>query len=128
MQVRRVLGHIGQGVVDLIINGHLLVIEVFQRDFGTLAEGHCPIAVEGPPRVNTDRQRVDLAVLAPAACEKVAHRDFDRGLGFAIPVKTQNEVAGLIHGRGGHPDLLNRARTVDLAKREGRLSGYADVG
>ena len=46
------------------------VLEVLQGDLGTLAEPHRPVAVERAARVDTHGQRIDLAVLAPAAADR----------------------------------------------------------
>ena len=47
VEIGAVLGHLGQRVVDLVIDNEFLVAEVLHRDPGPLAEGHFPIAVEG---------------------------------------------------------------------------------
>ena len=83
-----------------------------------LAEGHRPVAVERAARIDAHGQRVDLAVLAPAAGEEVAHRHFDRRLGLAVPVEAEDVEPRLVERGGRHPDLLDRAGAVDLGQRE----------
>ena len=48
VKVRTVVGYLGQRVVDLVVEGHLLVAEVLECDPASLAEGHFPSGSMGP--------------------------------------------------------------------------------
>ena len=128
VEVGGVVRHVGQRVVDLVVE-HVMssfVADVLHGDLAALAEGHLPVAVEGAARVDADRQRGDLGVLAPAAGEEVADRAFDRGLRLAVPVDAQD---GEAPGAGGrHPDLLDGARALDVGHGEGLPGRDADGG
>ncbi len=128
MKIGRVGGHVGERIVDLKIEPHVIVVEVLHGDFGLLAEGHVPIAVQPTAWVETYGQRVDRAILAPTAGEEIAHRHFDRRLLFVVPVEPQDVVPGLGQRGRRHPDLLDRARAVDLRQREGRFLRDHDRG
>ena len=57
VEVGLVLRNFCQGVVDLVVQAHLLGgVDVLQRDTGFLAERHLPVAVEGAARIHADGQ------------------------------------------------------------------------
>ena len=99
MEVGGVLGHVGQRVVDLVIQDHRLVGDIGQRDAAALAERHLPVAVERGAGIDADRQRGDLGVLLPAAGEEVADRALHRGLLLVVPVNAQDRSSA--SGRSG---------------------------
>ena len=107
MEVGRIFRNIRECVIDLIIEGHLLLVQVFHGYLAAFAEGHNPVTVEGTSRIHTHRQRAYLSIFAPAAGKEIAHRNFDRGLFFTVPVEAQDRIAP-ISGRC-HPDLLDGA-------------------
>ena len=127
MQIRHVGGHLRERIVDLVVEGDGLVVEILDGDLRLLAERHVPVTVETAGGIDAYRQRIDLAELFPATREEVAHGRFDRGLRFAVPVETQDQQACLVDG-GRHPNLLNRAGALDLGERERRLSLDVDRG
>ena len=57
VEVGAILGHLGQGVVDLVVEKPATRsgAEVLDRDPGALAERHLPVAVESAGRVDRDR-------------------------------------------------------------------------
>ena len=59
MEICRVDRHIGQRVVDLVVDARLDLVEVGERDATVLAERHFPVAVEGATGIDADRQGVD---------------------------------------------------------------------
>ncbi len=118
-----VLRHVRQRVVDLVVERHVLVVEVLHRDLGALAEGHRPVGVERAARIDADGERVDLGVFAPAAGEEMAHRHFHGRRRLAIPIEAQDVKLRLVERGGCHPDLLDHAGAVDLAHGEGGFGG-----
>ena len=57
MEVGLVLRNFCQGVVDLVVQTHLLgSVDVLQRDTSFLAERHLPVTVEGAARIHADGQ------------------------------------------------------------------------
>ena len=126
MEVSGVSRHPGQRVVDLVIDCHVLLIPVLQRDPRFLAEGHLPVAIEGAARVHAHRQRVDLAILAPAAGEEIADGAFDRRLGLVVPIEAENRVPPITRGR--HPNLLDAAGAFDLSQGKRFPGGDMDRG
>lgn len=49
-------GNLGEGVIDLIVIGHRLLIPVFQGNAAIFPEGHLPVAVESAAGVDAHRQ------------------------------------------------------------------------
>ena len=69
-------------IVDLVVDPRILSRYVADRDAGTLAERHVPVAVQCAARVDANRQRRDLPMAAervtlPAGREEIAERAFD---------------------------------------------------
>jgi len=57
VEVGLVLRNFCQGVVDLVVQTHLLgSVDVLQRDTSFLAERHLPVTVEGAARIHADGQ------------------------------------------------------------------------
>ena len=102
------------------------VVEILDGDLRLLAEGHRPVAVQAAARVDADRQRADLGILAPAAGEQVAHRRLHRGLGLAVPIEAENVEPHPADVGAGDPYLLDRALAVDFRQRAGGVR--LDVG
>jgi hypothetical protein len=121
MEVRGVFRHIGQRVVDLVVQDHLHVVEVGQRDPCAPAKRHLPVAVERTSWIHADRQRVHMGIAFPPVCEEVADRAFDRGVLLVVPIdaKDQETPSGMAD-RG--PDLLDRAGPLDIGQQP-RLAG-----
>src|SRR5262245_28247744 len=116
MEVSRVCWRLRQRIIDLVVNPHRLRVEVLHRDPRLPSEGHRPVAVERAARIDDDRDRGDMGILAPAHSEEVADGRFHRRLFLVVPIHPDDREAP-VAGRG-HPDVLDRARTVDLAERD----------
>ena len=93
VEVGAPVGHVGEGVVDLVEARGGLRVAVLHRDAAPLAEGHLPETVEPLVRVHRHGQRADLRERPPARREEVAHGGLDRGLLVAVPVDAQDRVA-----------------------------------
>ena len=76
VEVRRVVRDVGQRVVDLVVEAVRILVRRGSRSVirARFAERHLPVAVEAAGRVDRDRQRADVAALAPAVAEEVAER------------------------------------------------------
>ena len=120
VEVGGVIGDVGEGVVDLVVERHLLQPDVLHGDFAALPKRHLPVGVEGAAGVDADGEGGDLGVLAPAAGEEVADGALDGGLVLAVPVDAEDAVAPV--AGGGHPYVLNRPRVIDLRDHR-RLAG-----
>ena len=92
-----------------------------------LPERHLPVAVEAAGRVDGDRQRADVAALAPAVAEEVAERHFDGRRLLVVPVDAQDQSTPP-GGVDRQPDVLDRARPVDLGERDGLVRRDVDAG
>ena len=114
MKVGRVIRHRRQRVGHLIVKATAAIGgEILDRDARAFAERHLPVAVESAGRVDGDRDRTDVAALAPSVRVKVAQRRFDRRRRFIIPMHANDEPAP--PGRmNRQPDVLNRARPLDV--------------
>ena len=134
VEVGGVVGHVGEGVVDLVeaalrLGGML----VFERDSAAPAEGHLPEAVQAVVRVDGDGQGADLGEMVfqvaffgcPRHGKEVRQGRLDRGLFLVVPVHAQDEVAA---DRPGDPDALNRARSLDIGQLEGLARFNPDGG
>ena len=119
MKIRCIVGHIGQRVIDLVVAGHSIIADVFNRDAGRLSKRHLPIGIKPTGRIDRDRQRTHITAGAPAVAKKIAHRCFDRRGVFAIPIHAQNRFAPLVRMHR-HPDLLDGARPFDFGQRKYR--------
>src|SRR5882724_9002073 len=128
VKIRRVRGHFGQGIIDLVIDGHRSVIEIFNRYPGLFPKWHLPIAIERTARIHTDRHRTDLAKFSPAARKKITQWTFHRRLRFTVPIKPQNIPTRLVQGRRRHPYLLDGPRAVNFRQRIGSLGRHHDGG
>ena len=117
VEVARVGRDLPQRVGDLVVEDHLLLVEVLEGDAGQLPERHHPVAVEGAARVDRDREGADLPVPAEAGGEEVPDRRLDGGALLAVPVEAQDREAPVPGGR--HPDVLDRPRPLDLGQGEG---------
>jgi len=117
MQICGVFRDFGQRVVYLIIQPHLFIVDVFHRHAALFSEWHGPVAVQCTAGINAYGQRRYLFVVIPADSKEIPNRNFDRRLGFIIPVETQNRITPVPRRR--HPYLLNCAWTLDLCKCEG---------
>ena len=127
VEVGLVLRNFCQGVVDLVVQAHLLGgVDVLQRDTGFLAERHLPVAVEGAARIHADGQRGELCIFIVCATEEIAHRTFDGRLLLIVPVHSQDGEAP-VPGRC-HPDLLDGSRTLDLRNRDCLSRFHDDEG
>ena len=116
VEVGGVSRHLGERVVDLVVERHLLVAQVLGGDPEALAERHLPVAVEGAARVHAHRERGDLRVAAPAGGEEVAGRHLDGRCRLAVPVEAQDQVAPRPGRR--HPDVLDGALPRDVGHGE----------
>jgi hypothetical protein len=102
----RVVRDVAQRVGHLVVDDAFLDAVVGQGDAGALSEGHLPVAVERPARVDAHRQRRHLRVLAPAAGEEVPERALDGRLRVVVPPHPQDLVAPSPRRR--QPDVLDR--------------------
>ena len=126
MKVGRVFRHFTLRIGDLVVKSDGLLVEVLHRDPCLVPERHRPIGVEGAPRVHADGHGRNPRVLPPAYGEEVADGNFYRRLFFVIPVHSENRVSPIAGRR--HPDVFDRARSIDLAHGESRPRLNEDVG
>ena len=55
VEVGRIFRDLGEGLVDLVVERHLVaIVDVFHRDLALLAERHAPVAVESAAGIDTD--------------------------------------------------------------------------
>ncbi|MGX1054275.1 hypothetical protein AB7M74_005227 [Bradyrhizobium japonicum] len=127
MEIGAVLGHLGERVVDLVVDGELLLAAVLQREARARAERHLPVAVEGAAGIDADRERGHLRELLPSAGEEIAGRAFHAWQHLVVPVDAQDRVAKP-SARQRHPDLLDRALALNVAERKGRTGLDDDIG
>src|SRR5690606_12357907 len=90
VEVCGVLGYLGQGVVHLIIQVHLLGTDVFHGYPTIFSKGHRPVRVERTARVYRYGQRIQGGILAPSHSEEIPYRNLNGWFFFPVPVKTQN--------------------------------------
>ena len=72
-----ILRHLGEGIVNLIVENHLLGRRIRHRDAATFPEWHRPVAVESAPRIHAHGERGDRGILTPSAGKEVTYRAFD---------------------------------------------------
>ena len=114
VKIAGVFGNVGEGVIDLVIERHAFIAQVFHGNFAGLAKGHNPVTVESTSRIDTNGNGRNLGVFSPPACKEITNRYFNRRFGLAVPIKAQNRVAPVSARR--HPDLLNCARAFDFGQ------------
>ena len=90
MQVARIVVHISQRVVDLVVQSHLVVADVLERHPAPFPERHRPVAVESASGVYADSQGRYLAELPPTAGEEVPDRAFHRRVLLIVPVDSKD--------------------------------------
>ncbi len=124
VEIRRVVGYVGQRIIDLVIAGLVIVGNIFDRDLTMLAEGHLPKAVQSAVGRDEYRQRAERGESAGRAvdifCETIAeersHRRFHRREVLIIPINADDNVKT---ADACHPYTLYRAHAVDVGEREG---------
>jgi len=121
VEVGCILGHRRQRVVHLVEKCHGFIIQVLDGNPRSVPERHGPIGVERAPRIHAHREGGDPGVLPPAHGKEVAHRNLHGRFCLIIPVHAENREAPVACRR--HPNVLNRARAVDLGHRVRRASG-----
>src|SRR5690348_26249 len=91
VEICQVVGHAGQSVVDLVVEGYFFIGEAFQCYACGAAERHLPVAVEAAVGIDRDGKGADVAVLAPAVAEEVAQGNLDSRLRVVIPVAAKEQ-------------------------------------
>ena len=126
VEIGRVLRHLGQGVVDLVIHDRILIAPVLHRDAAPLTERHFPKAVVSPVGGHQHRQGLQggeppggavLVLIRPEKGEKVGDRRFHRRPLLPVPVKAQEDVPPQ---GAADPKALDRPRPLDVGHRVGR--------
>ena len=94
MEISGILRHVGQGVVDLVVDDAEIVgIAVLDLDAGSFSERHLPVTIEGAPGIDADCERTYLRKPVPAAAKEIAQGTLHRRVGLIVPPDTKNEVA-----------------------------------
>ncbi len=110
MEVSRLWTDLTERVVDLIVQRHLLVPDVFQRDPTTLGKRHWPVAVEGTPISHKPPVRKPAQTF-PSHTQRNLRLDTPQLDTLIFPIKTEDAEARQLPG--SHPDLLDRPRPVN---------------
>jgi len=126
MQIACILWDVGQGVVDLIIEGHVFLVQVLHGDLARFPERHHPVAVEAASGIHADGQGGDLSEFSPAAGEKIPHRDLHGWFLFPVPVEPEDREAPVAGRR--HPDLLDGSRALYICQDKRLLGLDDDIG
>src|SRR5947207_2704974 len=72
VEIRCIIRHIGESVINLIVEYDLFSTEVLNSETRTLAKGHFPVGIHATCWIDSDRKGVDIAAFAPTIGEKVA--------------------------------------------------------
>ncbi len=80
VEIRRVVGYVGERVVDLVVAGAGLGAAVLEREPRALSKRHFPEAIQAVVRIDRDGQRTELGKRSPAGAEEIGQRALDRRL------------------------------------------------
>src|SRR5258708_5259932 len=105
MKVSRVIGYLGEGIVNLVIYRVLFGVDVLDRDLAFFPEWHDPITVESAAGIHTNSKGREMSIFTPSCTKEIAQRHLYGRSGFIIPIHTQD---GKAPGAGrSEPDMLN---------------------
>ena len=123
VKISGVCRNVAEVIIDLVIESHILVVQVFHRDAAIFAERHGPIAVGSVAGVHADRQRIDrhgAFPLGPAAGKKVREGNLHRGVLFAVPIEAKDRPAPIAGWR--HPDAADASRPRDVGQSDSGIA------
>ena len=121
MQVAHVCRNLSQRVIDLVIQDHILFIDIGHRNLVALAKRHLPVAVKSAAGIYANGQGGNCRILSETAREEIARGAFDGGSLLAVPIESQNVEP--VVPRRSHPDMLDRPGTFDIGHYES-LAGF----
>ena len=114
--------------VDPVIYARVGRSDIFDFDAKALKIRHLEVRIKPLARVAADHRTADLAIFAAVGIgEKVGQRHIDRGRGLTVGINSHKQLpAG--DGAVGYPDMLDRARAIDIGKHGGFAFFQNNVG
>jgi hypothetical protein len=72
MKIGRIVGYVGEGIINLKKYRVLFGVDVFKSHFAFFPEGHDPITIEGASGIHANGKGGKLSVFTPAGAKEIA--------------------------------------------------------
>src|SRR4051812_2661286 len=113
MKISRIIGHIREDIIHLVIEIHILISNVLHCYLTLFFEWHWPVAVECTAWVYRNCQRLQRRIFPPTHAKEIPYWCFNTGSGFIIPVNADDSVSPV--ACWCHPDMLNASGSARLS-------------